>query len=339
VLSYVRFTEQGWDSVRPLNSGAYPAYSTAASKTSPSVCVAWVDSGHAYYVLSENRGDTLSGRIELDPPPAFGGDTVTRFSLFGMFAFFDSHWRLHIVAAVYPEVHDTAYVNPAEIWHWCPANQPHWAEIHRAGCEPGNQQAPFGYNAIYADRPSIGEGTYGLLYVAWEQFDSSNVEPQTNLLRAGVWVSRSTDNGVSWMSGELVTDRSSASHRFPCMIDRLVAGDNHDTMCVLYLEDGVAGFFMYGQGPATPNPVICQFIPTPPFMATETPNDEARPSNRGPSILSGSMVQSLKSKAVFDAMGRRVASNGPGVYFVRTEPSAVSRQPSAVLVRKVVITR
>ncbi len=41
--------------------------------------------------------------------------------------------------------------------------------------------------------------------------------------------------------------------------------------------------------------------------------------------------------AVFDAMGRRVVNAKAGVYFVRSEPSAVSRQPSAVTVRKVIL--
>jgi hypothetical protein len=41
----------------------------------------------------------------------------------------------------------------------------------------------------------------------------------------------------------------------------------------------------------------------------------------------------------FDAMGRRVVNPRPGVYFVRSEPSAASRQPSAVAVRKVVVQR
>ena len=44
------------------------------------------------------------------------------------------------------------------------------------------------------------------------------------------------------------------------------------------------------------------------------------------------------SAAAFDAMGRRVTSPKTGVYFVRTEPSAVSGKPSAVAVRKVVLT-
>ena len=42
---------------------------------------------------------------------------------------------------------------------------------------------------------------------------------------------------------------------------------------------------------------------------------------------------------VFDASGRRVTNPKSGIFFVRTEPSAVSCQPSAVTVRKVILQR
>jgi hypothetical protein len=343
-LSYTRVDTSGnWDSVRTLASITYPAYAIAAGKTAPSVCAAWVDTGHVFYLLSENRGDTWSSAVDLDPPPAFGGDTATRFSLPGLFLFFDSQGRLHIVAAVYPEVHDTAYSNPAEIWHWCPANQPHWAEIHRAGCDPEHQLAGVGYNAIYADRPTMGEGNDGRLYVAWEQFDSSNVEPQTNLLRSGVWVSRSQDDGGSWTPGLLVTERNTFSHRFPCVTDRMVAGGpSEDTICVLYLMDSVAGFFVYDQGPATPNPVICQFIPSPLVGTEEVAGCGLRVASSA-TIVRGVLLFEARGEKreergeLLDAMGRKVLKPGandvsrlsPGIYFVHARSA----------IRKIIVTR
>jgi hypothetical protein len=355
-LSYTRVDTSGnWDSVRTLASITFPAYAIAAGKTAPLICAAWVDAGHVFYLLSENRGDTWSSAVELDPPPAFGGDTVTRFSLPGLFLFFDSQGRLHIVAAVYPEVHDTAYSNPAEIWHWCPANQPHWAEIHRAGCDPEHQLADVGYNAIYADRPSMGEGNDGRLYVAWEQFDSSNVEPQTNLLRSGIWVSRSQDDGGSWTPGLLVTERNTFSHRFPCVIDRMVSGGpSEDTVCVLYLMDSIAGFYVSPtgspEGPATHNPVICQFIPSPPDGAREVASDVLRVTNV-PTIIRGVLLLPVSPFAIhtslFDMAGRQVMALrpgandvsrlSPGVYFVREAQAQAQAQAQAV--RKVVVTR
>jgi hypothetical protein len=63
--------------------------------------------------------------------------------------------------------------------------------------------------------------------------------------------------------------------------------------------------------------------------------DDARVTrNFGPTILSGaSGVGRLTSSVIFDAMGRRVVSPKPGVYFVR------EAQAQAQAIRKVVITR
>jgi len=52
------------------------------------------------------------------------------------------------------------------------------------------------------------------------------------------------------------------------------------------------------------------------------------------------VIRRLPVDAVaFDAMGRRAVNPKPGVYFVVSEPSAVSRQPSAVTIRKVILQR
>jgi hypothetical protein len=351
-LAYSRVrTGSGWDSARTLSSMAFPIYAIAASKTTPGVCVTWAEDAGAYYVLSDDRGDTWGSRTELDPPPAFGGDTLARFSLAGTFPFYDSSGRLHILAAVAPQIHDTGYVNPAEIWHWCPENQPVWSEIHRAGCSPGNMQGSIGYNAIYADRPTMGEGDDGNLYVAWEQFDSSNVEPQTERLRAGVWLARSTNNGASWGTGMLLTGRNTISHRFPCIIDRVLPGDPLDTVCVLYLMDKAAGFYVQGEGPATDNPVVCQFV-YPPEATSEEPRTAGRTIDLGPTIARGALMIGDRGHGtgdradLLDVSGRKVVELHPGandvsrlvpgVYFVREGPG--TRGQGLGKTRKVVLT-
>jgi hypothetical protein len=310
VLSYGRIRPgHGWDSIRPLDSTAFPAYAIASGKTAPSVCVVWSVNTSAFFMLSENRGDTWSAKAELDPPPAFGGDTVTRFSMHGLFPFFDSQGRLHIAAAVYPEVHDTGYVTSAEIWHWCQGNQSHWARIHHAG---------------YADRPSMGEGNDGRLFVAWEQFDSTNVETTTNRLRAGIWISGSANNGMTWAPGLLVTERNTISHRFPCIIDRMVGSPTDDTICVLYLMDQVAGFFIYNEGPATPNPAICQFIPSTYVGVAESPKPQASSFKAAATIVRGVLRLEVGSRQnteytgeLLDAAGRKVLELRPGANDVR----------------------
>jgi hypothetical protein len=351
-LSYARFkASSGWDSVRTLDSLAFPTYSIAASKAGPSVCATWVGDAAAFYLLSENRGDTWSDRIPLDPPPAFGGDTVTRFSRYGLFPFFDSQGRLHIAAAVYPEVHDTSYVMTAALWHWSPDNEPHWAGIHRAGCAPEHLQASMGVNAIYADRPTLGEGPEGALFVAWEQFDSSNVEPTTSRLRADIWYTVSANSGVSWWPGRQVTERNTSSHRFPCIVDRM-GSDWTDSISVLYLMDQVAGFFVMGEGAATPNPVICQFLPATLYGLAESLGRSV--TNYGPTatfmrsvLMIGDRGPTTGDRAeLLNAAGRKVMelhpgandvrSLAPGVYFVREEPQASGGKPQAV--RKVVLT-
>ncbi len=347
-LAYSRVrTWCNWDSVRMLDSLAYPTYAIAASKTTPSVCATWVKAAAAFYMLSDSRGDTWGSRVELDPPPAFEGDTITRFSLYGLFPFFDSEGRLHIAAAVYPEVQDTAYSNPAELWHWCPDNQPQWTEIHHAGCAPENMQASIGYNAIYADRPSMGEGNDGRLFVAWEQFDSSNVEPQTERLRAGVWISGSANNGQTWAPGLLVTERNTFSHRYPCIIDRMVGSPSDDTVCVLYLMDSIAGSFVMGDGPASPNPVICQFIPSTCVGVSESPKPQASSFRPPVTVIRGvlnlqSATCNLQSETVLlDPAGRKVLDLHPGENDVSRLPPGVYfvRGVQGQGVAKVVITR
>jgi hypothetical protein len=66
------------------------------------------------------------------------------------------------------------------------------------------------------------------------------------------------------------------------------------------------------------------------------PSAEVQAASGGPTILSESSVQSLVSKVVFDAQGRRVAQPKPGVYFVRDEGSGAGVVGRT---RKVVITR
>jgi hypothetical protein len=83
----------------------------------------------------------------------------------------------------------------------------------------------------------------------------------------------------------------------------------------------------------------------------ETPNDEVRTMSRQPTIVRGVLMWSATTPSLrargelLDISGRKVldlkpgandvSRLAPGVYFVREEPSAASRQPSAV--RKVVI--
>jgi|GEM_PF-1573105 len=72
-------------------------------------------------------------------------------------------------------------------------------------------------------------------------------------------------------------------------------------------------------------------------VGEERTKDEGGWMNAGPTILSGSMVHSLASRAFFDAVGRRVLNPRPGVYFVREGLGA--RGQGLGRIRKVVIQR
>jgi hypothetical protein len=267
-LAYSRIVT--WPTFDPLVSGFYPdpgfpSQNIAASKVSDKVCLAWENTTavpeDAYYSVSEDGGSTWPPTpTQMLPPVAYEGDTVTSFHISSIFPFYDSHDQLHIVASVMPYVNDTGYILPAEIWHWCAANSPEWTEIHRAGCAPENLQASVGYNAIYATRPNIGEDRLGNLYVTWEQFDSANVEPLTQYLRADAFAAASTDGGLTWLPAVKLTDAGTTSIRFPCVPNLLMPGEP-DTFCVRYMVDVVCGFFVQGQGPATQNPMVVQKVP------------------------------------------------------------------------------
>ncbi len=346
---------------------AFPTQNIAASKVSQKVCVAWVYSEGtpyepAYYRLSNDGGTTWEDPVELTPPPAYSGDTIASFHITSLFPWYDDQDRLHIVAGIIPSIRDTLYIIPAEIWHWCPDNTPQWSKVHRAGCEPENLQASVGYNAAYACRPSIGQDSRGRLYVAWEQFDSSNVEPATNLLRADVFLAVSEDGGLTWNPAVKITDGGAVSHRFPCVPDKMVERDGQILVPVIYEIDQQAGFIVQGEGTSTNNPFVVQWVPaeslgigvaevprTVPtkLELTATPN----PSS-GRTLISYALPKAGKvNLTLFDAAGRPVKtlvdgyrdagrytfnlnSSGlaAGVYFytLTTENASVSKRLTVV---------
>lgn len=247
----------------------YPTHNITASKVSDKVCITWVAADvlpyAGYYRISTDGGNTWGPVTPLPYPPAFGGgpDTTCSYYVTSLFPFYDRGDQLHIVVDVLPVFHDTVWFAPSEIWHWCPENSPQWSRIHRAYMNPRGTQG-LGLNATFADRPSIGEDSLGNVFVSWEQFDTLNVEPRTDLMRADVWVSGSVDNGASWVPGQRITGPDSASHRYPCIIDQAISGHGDcDTVVVVYLADLCAGFRAGASptGPWTDNPFIVQKIP------------------------------------------------------------------------------
>jgi hypothetical protein len=241
----------------PQPDPGYPTHNIAASPVSDDVCVTWVyvnPSGEnpGFYRISTDAGVSWGAPEELPRPVAYGGDTATSFHVSSLYPLHDDEDGLHIAAAVHPRVDSADLVMPAEIWHWCPDNSPMWSRVRRAGCAPENLGAPVGYNALYACRPSLGSDEAGSLFLAWEQFDSSNVEPgPPTRLRADIYVARSQDHGETWAEPSRLTARSTSSCRFPSML-----GLTGGTLLLSALLDRVAGFYVLDEGPASDNPVL-----------------------------------------------------------------------------------
>jgi hypothetical protein len=319
----------------------FPDHAIDASRFSDKVCVAWlcdatVPNTQGFCRVSTDDGATWQPPLELAPPDVFGGDTAESWHITGLFPFYDWSDRLHLAGTVMPVVRDTAYVEPVCIVHWCPDNAPQWSVIARV--DPDSLAGSVGYNALFADRPSLGCDQYGNLFVAWEQADPLNVEPQTNCLRFGIWSSASIDNGQTWFAPRLLTDANTVSHRFPCISDLQVGGSLVDTVVVEYLMDLCAGFEVQSQGPLTENPVVCQFFPAFEVLPGVAEAGPVKSERRfGPTLVRGILrLEGGGQAALVDALGRRVMSLrdgandvsrlAPGIYFVRGQGRGASER-------------
>lgn len=267
-MSYSRINAGGWPTFEtPIlvdPTPGFPTHNIAASKVSNKVALVWMNSattpGEGYLMTSNDGGVTWSAAEWMDAPTGYGPDTTAGFHITSMTAFYDPSDRLNVVANIDPIVRDTEYIIPSQIWHYCPDNTPQWNRIHIAGCAPENLQAAVGYNASYACRPNMGADDDGHLFVTWEQFDSANVEPITNFLRADIFVAGSNDGGLTWTPAVKLTEAGTNSMRFPSIIDRAVEGDP-DTLYISYEIDQIAGFYVQSEHEGTNNAMVMHKIP------------------------------------------------------------------------------
>jgi hypothetical protein len=258
-LHYSRLQPWGtWS--EPIQLGlpppGYSSYFIEAAPLSRDVLVSWVNTNAAdelYYRLSPDGGSNWNPVEAVPPPPAFSGgfDTVPVFHYSSNSLFWDDAGNWHLVVAVGAGISGQFHVQPAEIWHYCPTRTPPWSRVARAACDPAHLAAPVGYNALYAARPMLGTDARGNLYCVWEQFDSTNVEPATDLLRADILAAGSSDNGRSWTAPVRLTTPDNTSHRFPSLA-RNVGAELH----ILYEQDLQAGFRVMDQGVSTENPIV-----------------------------------------------------------------------------------
>ena len=269
-LYYARVDPWGtWSTPAALYGTApfpgFPNCGLAAGRTGRKVAAVWsvtIPPREVGYIrTSADDGATWSAAAQLTFPATFhpGSETVPSFSVGSLYPFYDSRDTLHIVAALNPVccrgVDTFAYVVPAEVWHWSVATG--WTLVCRSGCDPAHLAGAVGYNAVFADRPTIGQGGPNEFVCIWEEFDSTNVEPTTGQLRADIFGARSTDGGATWGSKTRLTEPDQSSKRFPCVAGAMKG----DSCLVTYIVDLVAGSAVLGQGTASNNPVVVQRLP------------------------------------------------------------------------------
>jgi hypothetical protein len=319
----------------PAPEPLFPDHGIAASKVPGmnDVCITWVNwtTGYGvkpgYYRLSTDGGDNWGASTELSLPPAFtpGSETMPSFDITSLYPIYDRANQLHIVACLAPVIRDTNNWLPAEIWHWCEANPDTWDFVHRS-VTPDSVYASIGYNAIMACRPSLGQDTWGNLFVAWEEFDGVNYTPgPPDRLRAEIWYSYSSDNGQTWEPGIKITDTDTVTYRFPIMLDVIT-----DTVMVMYMIDEATGFFLYSEGPATSNPIVVQKWQNPLMPGVQGPR-EAIPRRMDVTVTPNPFSRAARvsyavpqrgdiSLVMYDAAGRPVRTLARG----RSEPGRFS---------------
>jgi hypothetical protein len=352
------------------NEPLFPDHYIAASKTSEKVLHTWINTASLpytfHYRYSSDGGANWDPEVLFDPPPAYtpGSETIPSYHLAGNSILWDNNDDYHLTVLVMSVVNGTGYIIPCEIWHYCPANTPAWSKVIRASCDTLNLGAGVGYNVLYAGRPSVGIDANNNLFCVWEQFDSSNVEPATNFLRAVIMASASNDNGQTWGPPIQLTSTDETSHRFPT-IARVV----DDYVHIVCEQDLQAGFWVQAEGNSTNNPYLYLKVPKtlfPNISVAENPTPRVFASRlsvapnpfenstrvsyelhrAGSAALriydaSGHLVKTLVSGNLpagrgsatwtgLNELGNRVAG---GIYFARLESS------DRVLNQKLVLTR
>ena len=283
------------------------------------------------YRYSTDAGTTWTPAAQLVPPPVYGGETLTVCAR-GTSGLFDSGDDWAIATTLLPVVADSALDNPAELWLY-QSGTSEWHRIHRA--ESHNLAGGFGLHAAICDRPSLGHNPDdGRFYVAWEQFDSTNLEPSTGLLRADIWASWSED-GATWRLPSRITVPDESSKRFPCL-GRDCSGD---WQAIGWVQDLIAGFNADEVGAESDNPVCVwhgdivgiaenRSAPLARFDARPNPGrgfrfeGTAGRSNQPVRIydVNGTLVRTLAAGAADGWDGRDDAGVRvrPGCYFART---------------------
>ena len=300
-------------------------HNIVASHASNKVLATWMSGNNAElalsYRFSSDGGANWDAVQTLTPPSVFGGDSGT-VCYTGATAMFDKDDNWQLVTTLVPLVADSALQNPAQLWLYNSSTS-EWHFIHGAGAV--NLSGEIGGNAAYCGRPSLGQNpSSGAFYCAWEEFDSTNFEPTTGLLRADIFVASSPDGAV-WSAPVRLTEMDATSKRFP-FLARNCSGDS---LVVGFEQDSIAGFNTNGTGVISRNP-ICIWRGKLSGIEEAT-SSELRTTNVGPTLVRGVLLLPHSplstTHSLFSLDGRKVMSLhagandvsalAPGAYFIK----------------------
>ncbi len=204
------------------------------------------------------------------------GDTLRAYTDINLF--FDDNDVCHAAFTTpgYYEFEGLISVAPAIIWHWSEADPNtftiianHWYANYACGAWNRNVQ-----------RPSLGQDpNTGYLYCMYQVYDSSSVSAG-GFVSGEVYISVSTDGGLSWSEGKNVTNTISpdGAAAGQCLSELSPSmGEIVDGACdIMYVLDRDAGFVVQTEGVATLNNVIyhrvpVDSIPTAPLVPQDVP--------------------------------------------------------------------
>jgi hypothetical protein len=313
-----------------------------ASRTSNKLFTSWMTGNNVdallSYRTSTDAGNTWDDIQPVTPPAAYGMDTIP-VCYTGATAIFDKDDNWQFVTVVAPVVADSAWQNPAQIWLYNSGTS-EWHFIHRAGSQ--NLAGELG-GATICGRPSLGQDPVsGRLYCAWEEFDSTNVEPSTGLLRADIWMSWSADGGT-WADPVRITEKDQSSKRFP-FVARNCQGDS---VAIGFLQDSIAGFNSGGTGAISRNP-LCVWRGGVSGIEESRTRDASRLTPTATLVRNRLVLQPANRNlqtgfTLLDLSGRRlmtlhagsndVSSLAPGVYFVQWVTGKRTQRSRLTIVR------
>jgi hypothetical protein len=251
--------------------GQFPSHNIAGSRANARLAIFWTrneapNAGDLYLRRSTNGGSGWRDTIV----PSRAIPAAFRNTFLGANGEFDSRGELHIVGNTYNGSNSYS----SDLWHYCEADTPNWSLIHHYAAPQSGSLPDL---ALIAGRPSIGEDSVtGDLFVVWEQFDPTNVEPTTGILRSDIWAARSQDHGITWGLPVRLTEPDMTSKCYPNLA--VIVDDN---LHIAFPIDSIAGNSAEGQGRVTNNPVVYLRYPSSLIPGAVTEDRERTVAGRG----------------------------------------------------------